>query len=119
MEAIKFVENDLSPVGNFPAFRAGDTIIVYYKIKEGAKERIQHFQGVVLQKRNAGANEMFTIRKMSGNVGVERIFPMASPMVDKIEIVKHGHVKRARIFYLRSLTGKSARIKEKKRVSTK
>jgi large subunit ribosomal protein L19 len=70
-------------------------------------------------KKNVGANETFTIRKMSGNIGVERIFPMASPFLDKIEVVKHGHVKRARIYYLRELTGKSARIKEKKRVATK
>ncbi len=119
MEAIKFVENDLSPISEFPAFKAGDTIIVYYRIKEGAKERIQHFQGVVLQRKNSGANETFTIRKMSGNIGVERVFPLASPFLDKIEIVKQGHVKRARIFYLRDLTGKSARIKEKKRVAKK
>jgi len=114
MEAIKFVENDLSPISDLPAFKAGDTITVYYKIKEGNKERTQHFQGTVLQRRNSGANETFTIRKMSGNVGVERIFPLASPIIEKIEINKHGAVRRARIFYLRELTGKSARIKERK-----
>lgn len=114
MEAIKFVENDLSPVKEFPEFGAGDTVTVYYKIKEGNKERTQHFQGVVLQKRNAAANETFTIRKMSGGVGVERIFPLASPFIEKIEVNKHGSVRRARIFYLRDRTGKSARIKEKK-----
>ena len=114
MDAIKFVENELSPVSELPSFKSGDTITVYYKIKEGNKERIQHFQGVVLQRRNTGANETFTIRKISGGVGVERIFPLASPFIDKIEVNKHGSVRRSRIFYLRKLTGKSARIKEKK-----
>ena len=114
MDAIKFVENDLSPVSDLPSFKAGDTITVYYKIKEGNKERIQHFQGTVLQRRNPGANETFTIRKISGGIGVERIFPLASPFIDKIEVNKHGDVNRARIFYLRERTGKSARIKEKK-----
>ena len=114
MDAIKFIENELSPTSDLPAFKSGDTITVYYKIKEGNKERTQHFQGVVLQRRNPGANETFTIRKMSGGVGVERIFPLASPMIEKIEVNKHGDVRRARIFYLRERTGKSARIKEKK-----
>ncbi|MCO6501112.1 MAG: 50S ribosomal protein L19 [Vicingus serpentipes] len=116
MDAIKFIENELSPVNELPSFKSGDTITVYYKIKEGAKERIQHFQGVVLQRRNTGANETFTIRKMSGGVGVERIFPLTSPFVDKIEVNKHGNVRRSRIFYLRERTGKSARIKEKKMI---
>ncbi len=114
MDAIKFVENDLSPISELPSFKTGDTITVYYKIKEGNKERTQHFQGVVLQRRNSGANETFTIRKMSGGIGVERIFPLASPFIEKIEVNKHGDVRRARIFYLRERTGKSARIKEKK-----
>ena len=113
MDAIKFVENELSPVSELPSFKSGDTITVYYKIKEANKERIQHFQGVVLQRRNTGANETFTIRKMSGGVGVERIFPLASPFIDKIEVNKHGSVRRSRIFYLRERTGKSARIKER------
>jgi len=116
MDAIKFVENELSPVSDLPSFKSGDTITVYYKIKEGNKERIQHFQGVVLQRRNTGANETFTIRKMSGGVGVERIFPLSSPFIDKIEVNKHGDVRRARVFYLRERTGKSARIKEKKMI---
>jgi len=116
MDAIKFVENELSPVNELPFFKSGDTITVYYKIKEGAKERIQHFQGVVLQRRNTGANETFTIRKMSGGIGVERIFPLASPFIDKIEVNKHGDVRRSRVFYLRDRTGKSARIKEKKMI---
>lgn len=116
MDAIKFVENDLSPLNDLPSFKAGDTITVYYKIKEGNKERTQHFQGIVLQRRNTGANETFTIRKMSGGVGVERIFPLASPFVEKIEVNKHGDVRRSRIFYLRERTGKSARIKEHKMI---
>lgn len=114
MEAIKFVENEMSPIADLPEFSAGDTITVYYKIKEGNKERTQFFQGVVLQKRNAGANETFTIRKMSGNVGVERVFPLSSPFIEKIEVNKRGKVRRSRIFYLRERTGKSARIKEAK-----
>lgn len=114
MDAIKFIENELSPVSELPSFSSGDTITVYYKIKEGNKERTQHFQGVVLQRRNTGANETFTIRKISGGIGVERIFPLASPFIEKIEVNKHGSVRRSRIFYLRKLTGKSARIKEKK-----
>lgn len=113
MEAIKFVENDLSSVKELPSFKSGDTITVHYKIKEGNKERIQQFQGVVLQRRNSGANETFTVRKMSGGIGVERIFPIASPFIEKIEVNKRGKVRRARIFYLRERTGKSARIKEK------
>ncbi len=116
MDAIKFVESELSPVAELPSFKSGDTITVYYKIKEGNKERTQHFQGVVLQRRNTGANETFTIRKMSGGVGVERVFPLASPFIEKIEVNKHGAVRRSRIFYLRDLTGKSARIKEKKMI---
>ena len=114
MDAIKFVENELSVVNELPNFKAGDTITVYYKIKEGEKERTQHFQGTVLQRRNSGANETFTIRKMSGGVGVERIFPLASPSIEKIEVNKHGSVRRSRIFYLRERTGKTARIKERK-----
>ncbi|MCC7331501.1 MAG: 50S ribosomal protein L19 [Flavobacteriales bacterium] len=117
MDAIKFVENDLSPVNKFPSFKSGDTVVVHYKIKEGSKERIQQFQGTVLQRKNSGANETFTVRKMSGNIGVERIFPIASPFIDKIDVVKHGRVKRARIYYLRDLTGKSARIKERRRTT--
>ncbi len=96
-----------------PKFKAGDTITVHYKIKEGDKERIQQFQGIVIQRSGDGVTETFTVRKMSGNVGVERIFPVASPFIDKIDVNKHGVVRRARIFYLRKLTGKKARIKEK------
>ena len=99
-------------MNEFPEFSSGDTITVYYKIKEGNKERTQHFKGVVLQRRGSGTTETFTIRKMSGGIGVERIFPINSPILEKIELNKRGKVRRARIFYLRELTGKKARIKE-------
>lgn len=99
-----------------PAFRAGDTINVHVKIKEGNKERIQQFQGIVIQRRNpSSAGETFTVRKISNGIGVERIFPILSPSIEKIELVREGVVRRARIFYLRGLSGKSARIKERKK----
>jgi large subunit ribosomal protein L19 len=112
MDRIKEIQNEITEIKNFPTFGSGDTITVSYKIKEGTKERIQQFAGVVLQRRGSGATETFTIRKMSGNVGVERIFPIASPFIDEIKINKKGRVRRARIFYFRERTGKSARIKE-------
>ena len=96
-----------------PDFSSGDTITVHYKIKEGAKERIQNFRGVVIQRKGGGATETFTVRKISSGVGVERIFPLNSPFIDQIERNKTGKVRRARIYYLRELTGKKARIKEK------
>jgi large subunit ribosomal protein L19 len=115
MELIKIVENEFAANNTeLPAFSSGDTITVHYKIKEGNKERIQQFRGVVLQRRGAGATETFTVRKMSGNVGVERIFPTYSPFIEKIDLNKKGKVRRARIFYFRGLTGKKARIKEKR-----
>ena len=114
MELIKFVEAELLKKKEVAAFKAGDTVTVHYKIKEGEKERIQQFQGVVLQRKGSGVTETFTIRKMSNAIGVERIIPVNSPFIDKIEINKKGVVRRARIFYLRDLTGKKARIKEKK-----
>ena len=106
----------------FPEFKAGDTITVAYRIKEDSakgesKERIQKFRGIVLQKRGAGVSKTFTVRKMSNGIGVERIFPYNSPFIDSIELNKVGKVRRARIFYLRGLTGKKARIKEKKRAT--
>lgn len=101
-------------VKQFPSFKAGDTITVTYKIKEENKERLQKFRGIVIQKRGAGISKTFTVRKMSNGVGVERIFPFTSPFIDSIEVNKIGKVRRARIFYLRQLTGKKARIKEKK-----
>jgi large subunit ribosomal protein L19 len=114
MDIIKELEKELVEVKNFPNFKSGDTITVSYKIKEGNKERIQQFQGVVLQRRGTGVTETFTVRKMSGNVGVERIFPISSPFLDEIVVNKKGDVRRARIFYFRNLTGKAARIREKR-----
>lgn len=96
------------------AFGAGDTITVHYKIKEGNKERVQDFRGVVIQIKGTGVTKTFTVRKMSGNVGVERIFPMSSPFIEGVDVNKRGSVRRKRIFYLRGLTGKKARIKEKR-----
>jgi large subunit ribosomal protein L19 len=114
MDLIKIVENEFTAGKAFPEFNAGDTVTVHYKIKEGNKERIQQFQGVVLQRRNAGISASFTVRKVSNGVGVERIFPLFSPNIDKIEVNMRGKVRRARLFYLRELTGKKARIKEKR-----
>ncbi len=108
------VQKEFAVTNEFPKFIAGDTVTVHYKIKEGNKERIQQFRGVVIQRSGSGHTETFTVRKMSGNIGVERIFPFSSPSIDKIEVNKHGKVRRARIFYLRNLTGKKARIREKK-----
>ncbi len=112
-EIIKQVEEMLVPMKKYPEFKAGDTITVQYKIREGNKERIQSFQGVVIQRKNSGTRETFTIRKMSGGIGVERIFPISSPFIDEIIVNKRGVVRRARIFYYRGLTGKKSRIKEK------
>ncbi len=114
VEAIKLVESEFTADKNVPTFIAGDTVNVYYKIKEGNKERIQQYQGVVLQRRNTGLSSTFTVRKMSNGVGVERIFPLFSPNIDKIELVSRGKVRRARLFYLRELTGKKARVKERR-----
>ena len=112
-ELLMHVEGQVE-MNKLPDFNAGDTITVKYKIREGSKERIQNFQGVVLQRRGTGHTETFTVRKISGNIGVERIFPIASPSIDDIIVNKRGVVRRARIFYLRGLRGKKARIKEKK-----
>lgn len=114
MDLIKVAENQFTAKKEYPEFKAGDTVTVHYKIVEGNKERIQQYRGVVLQKHGTGASATFTVRKMSGSVGVERIFPFASPFIDKIELNKHGRVRRAKIFYLRGLTGKKARIQEKR-----
>jgi len=111
---VKFVEEQLVEVKNHPSFSSGDTITVYYEIREGDKKRTQFFKGVVLQKRGSGSTETFTIRKMSGSIGVERIFPINSPSIQKIEVNKKGKVRRSRIFYFRDLTGKKAKIKEKR-----
>ncbi|MCK5821115.1 MAG: 50S ribosomal protein L19 [Bacteroidales bacterium] len=114
MDLIKVAEDVFAVNNEFPEFNAGDTITVHYKIKEGDKERIQMYRGVVIQRKGEKAGETFTVRKMSGNIGVERIFPLKSPFIEKIEVNKHGRVRRARIYYLRKLTGKKARIKEKR-----
>jgi len=111
---IRSIQNELVEQKELPTFGAGDTVIVSYKIKEGNKERTQQFQGVVIQRRGQGTTETFTVRKMSGNVGVERVFPISSPFLESVQIVKRGAVRRARIFYFRERTGKSARIKEKR-----
>ena len=111
-ELLKFVQDEFVPKKEFPKFSAGDTITVYYEIKEGEKTRTQFFRGVVIQRRGSGSTETFTIRKMSGTVGVERIFPINMPALQKVEVNKRGKVRRARIFYFRGLTGKKARIKE-------
>ncbi len=112
---LKYVQDEFIAKKELPEFSAGDTITVYYEIKEGAKTRTQFFKGVVLQRRGTGTTETFTIRKMSGTIGVERIFPVNMPALQKIEVNKKGKVRRARIFYFRGLTGKKARIKEERR----
>ena len=119
MDLINLVEQSFSEnkTASYPQFKAGDTITVTYRIKEGDKERLQSFRGVVIQICGATPyTKTFTIRKVSNGVGVERIFPYESPAIDKIELNKVGKVRRARIFYLRNLAGKKARIKEAKRV---
>ncbi|RLD54495.1 MAG: 50S ribosomal protein L19 [Bacteroidetes bacterium] len=110
---LQYVEDQVKRK-EFPDFKAGDTVTVQYKIIEGEKERVQNFKGVVLQRKGSGHSETFTVRKISGNTGVERIFPMSSPFLEDITVNKHGVVRRARIFYLRGLRGKKARIKEKR-----
>jgi large subunit ribosomal protein L19 len=112
---VKFVQDEFVTKKDFPEFGAGDTITVYYEIREGEKVRTQFFKGVVLQVKGSGSSQTFTIRKMSGTVGVERIFPINLPALQKIEVNKRGKVRRARIYYFRGLTGKKARIKEVRR----
>ncbi len=112
---IKFVQDEFVTKKEFPEYSAGDTITVYYEIAEGAKTRTQFFRGVVIQIKGTGTSKTFTIRKISGTVGVERIFPVNLPALQKIEINKRGAVRRARIYYFRGLTGKKARIKEQRR----
>nr|WP_317174317.1 50S ribosomal protein L19 [Mucilaginibacter pankratovii] len=114
MDLVKFVEEQSVVKNQFPAFKAGDTVSVYYKIREGNKERIQLYQGVVLQRNSVGNSETFTVRKVSNGIGVERIFPYNSPNIDKVEVNSVGKVRRAKLFYLRALTGKAARIKSKR-----
>ncbi len=114
MDLVKFVEEQAVTINEVPVFKAGDTVSVHYKIREGNKERIQIYQGVVIQRNSAGSNETFTVRKLSNGIGVERIFPINSPNIDKIVINNHGKVRRAKLFYLRGLTGKAARIKSRR-----
>ena len=112
----EFQTEYLESKAKYPDFGPGDTVIVAVKIKEGNKERIQNFQGTVMQRRNQGSNgETFTVRKVSNGIGIERIFPIASPNIDSIKVIRKGKVRRARLFYLRGRQGKSARIKEKLR----
>jgi large subunit ribosomal protein L19 len=113
MDVLSNIASQLIEKRELPAFKAGDTITVHFKIKEGDKERIQQYQGVVIQRKGAGLTSTFTVRKISNGVGVERIFPDNSPFIDKIDINKRGVVRRAKIFYIRELKGKKARIKEK------
>lgn len=110
---IKIAQDAMWEKKEVPSFKSGDTITVSYKIVEGNKERVQSFRGVVIQIKGSGVTKMFTIRKVSNGIGVERIFPLYSPHIDSIEVNKVGIVRRARIYYLRDLTGKKARIKEK------
>ncbi len=119
MDLIKIAEQAFATGKEFPKFRAGDTVTVAYKIIEGNKHRIQLYRGVVIRISGEGEKKRFTVRKMSGTVGVERIFPMESPNIDSIEVNKRGKVRRAKLYYLRNLTGKAARIKEKRTTISK
>ena len=119
MDLIKIAEEAFATGKQHPEFRAGDTVTVAYKIVEGNKQRIQLYRGVVIKINGEGEKKRFTVRKMSGTIGVERIFPMESPNIDSIEVNKYGKVRRAKLYYLRKLTGKAARIKERRVVSAK
>ncbi|MDR2836204.1 MAG: 50S ribosomal protein L19 [Bacteroidales bacterium] len=112
MDLMKVANEALAVKTAFPKFKAGDTITVSYKIKEGDKERIQAYRGVVIQHNGSGNTATFTVRKMLASFGIERIFPVSSPFIHSIEVNKYGRVRRAKIFYLRKLTGKKARIRE-------
>ncbi len=114
MDAINFVQEQLTKKTEFPDFRPGDNVVVNYRIIEGAKERIQAYRGDVIQIKGIGATKTFTVRKISNGVGVERIFPMNSPAIAEIKVLKRGKVRRAKLYYLRELVGKKARIREKK-----
>jgi len=115
MDLINYVHDQLTEKKELPQFKPGDTIAVSYMIREGAKERIQTFKGNVIQINGAGKTKTFTVRKISNGVGVERIFPFSSPSIDSVELLKRGKVRRAKLFYLRNLVGKKAKIKEKQR----
>src|SRR5437868_11219594 len=113
MEVLKVIEAPFLKEG-VPEFRAGDTLRVHVKVVEGNKERIQVFQGVVIGRKGGGIRETFTVRKVSGGVGVERVFPLHSPSVDRVEVIRRGRVRRAKLYYLRNLQGKAARIRERR-----
>ena len=115
MDLMKEIGKEFGTDNKIPAFRAGDTITVHYRIKEGNKERIQNFQGIVIQRRGEGLSETFTVRKMSSGIGVERVFPVHSPNIASIDINKRGKVRKSKIFYLRGLTGKKAKAKIKEK----
>ena len=119
MDLIKVAEEACATGKQYPEFRAGDTVTVAYKIVEGNKQRIQLYRGIVIKITGHGDKKRFTVRKMSGTVGVERIFPISSPNIESIEVNKHGKVRRAKLYYLRKLTGKKARIQEKRTVAAK
>ena len=114
MDFVKLIEEEQMKTG-FPEFKPGDTVNIHVKVVEGGRERIQQFQGVVIRRRGGGMRETFTVRRISYNVGVERTFPLHSPRIEKIEVVRKGKVRRAKLFYLRKLRGKAARIKEQHR----
>lgn len=109
-----FIETQKEWMKSIPPFRSGDTLRVNVRVREGDKERLQAFEGVCIARRGGGVSETFTVRKISNGVGVERIFPLHSPMLESISVVRRGRVRRAKLFYLRNVTGKSARIKEKR-----
>ena len=111
MHELQQVEQEYVQPG-LPEFRAGDTVKVHVRVREGAKERIQIFQGVVISRRGSGTRETFTVRKVSGGIGVERIFPLHSPVIGQIDVVRRGRVRRAKLYYLRKLRGRAARIEE-------
>ena len=113
MDALKYVQEQEARETNLPEFRAGDNVVVAYRIVEGDKFRIQEYRGDVIQVKGSGATKTFTVRKMSNGVGVERIFPFASPNIDSVKVLRRGKVRRARLFYLRDRVGKKARIREK------
>ena len=117
MDAIKFVQEQLAKKIDFPKFRAGDNVAVSYRIIEGSKERIQIFRGDVIQIKGEGTTKTFTVRKISGGVGVERIFPFVSPNIAEIQVLKRGKVRRARLYYLRDAIGQKVKIKERKYIS--
>jgi len=119
MNKVDLIEQTVIQNEGIPSFGPGDDVNVHYRVREGDKERIQQYQGVVINRKGAGSNRTFTVRKMSGSVGVERVFPLYSPFIAKIEVKKRGKVRRSKLFYLRELRGKAARIKEKEQNQNK